>query len=692
MSDQKRYSPVSKKLPEFWHGADYNPDQWLHRPEILQKDIELMKKANCNVMALGIFAWAALEPREGEYNLDWLQERMDSLYKNGIYTILATPSGARPAWMSQKYPEVLRVQSNRQRILQGNRHNHCFSSPVYREKISQINRKLAERFKEHPGLILWHVSNEYSGSCHCEICQEQFREWLKEKYGTLEELNRSWWTAFWSHTYTDWKQIESPAPHGEQSIQALKIDWKRFTTDQTIDFFRNEITPLKELTPEVPVTTNFMGTFPGLDYWKFASEVDVVAWDSYPAWHCSWKEDQEVASDTAFTHDLQRSLKGGQPFLLMESTPSRQNWRKVAKSKKPGMHLLSSLQAVAHGSDTVQYFQWRMGRGGAEKFHGAVVDHAGDEQRRVFREVSETGEVLSRLDSIPGSYVESEAAIMFDWENRWGLKEAHIPRKEKNYEQVCKNHYRQFWKRGIPLDIVGQDSSLENYRLLIVPMLYMVKEGTAGKIKNFVEQGGTLVLTYFSGIVNENDLCFQDKAPGPLKEASGISVEEIIPLYEEENYQLKMEQNNELGLKKSYRADDFCEELNLEGAQSLARFSSGYLAESPALTVNNLGQGRVYYIASRNEQDFLADFYYFLTEKLSISPVLDIEVPEGVSIQKRTDGTADYLFLMNFTEQRRTLKPGKKELYDLVEEKKVTDSITLEGFGVRVLKRKGENK
>jgi beta-galactosidase len=355
-----RYPPISEKCAHFLHGGDYNPDQWRATPEIWDEDMRLMKRSGCNAMSVGIFSWSSFEPEEDRYDFTWLDTIMDKLAENGLFAILATPSGARPAWMSEKYPEVLRVGADRVRNLHGHRHNHCFTSPVYRAKTAAINRKLAERYKDHPALLVWHISNEYGGECHCPVCQEAFREWLKRKYeNDLDQLNNAWWTGFWSHRYTKWSQLESPAPHGESSVHGLNLDWKRFVTDQTIEFYRNEIAPLRELTPEIPVTTNLMGTYTGLDYWKFAKELDVAAWDNYPSWHNDAESTPELASRISFLHDLNRSLKGGKPFMLMESTPSLVNWQRVNKLKRPGMHLLSSLQAVAHGSDTVQYFQWR---------------------------------------------------------------------------------------------------------------------------------------------------------------------------------------------------------------------------------------------------------------------------------------------------------------------------------------------
>ena len=678
-----KFPPVSPKFPHFLHGGDYNPDQWFETPEIWDEDIRLMKLARCNTVSLGIFAWSLLEPEEGQYNFGWLDTVMDKLAAAGIFAVLATPSGARPAWMAQKYPEVLRVTEDRRRNLFGERHNHCFTSPVYRRKTAEINRLLAQRYGRHPALLAWHISNEYGGDCHCPLCQEAFRAFLKEKYGTLDHLNHEWWSGFWSHRYSDWSQIESPSSIGDKSLHALQLDWKRFVTHQTIDFYRNEIRPLRELTPGIPITTNFMGLYPGLDYQEFAKDVDVVSWDNYPSWH-NEQGTENLGAEISFVHDLNRSLKD-KPFLMMESTPSLVNWKPVNKLKRPGMHMLSSLQAVAHGSDSVQYFQWRSGRGAFEKFHGAVVSHSGHEHTRVFADVTQVGQALERLDPVLGAGVRPEVAILYDWQNRWALEEARaLSPARVLYPATCQSHYFPFWKRGIPVDVIGEEHDFSAYKLLVAPMLYMVRPGVAERIAQFVKDGGTLLTTYWSGIVNENDLCFIGGFPGPLREVTGVWSEEIDSLYENERNTLVMEPGNELGLAGEFAVTDFCDLIHAESAKVLATYRDDFYAGRPALTVNRYGKGRAYYLAARAGRDFLGVLAGRLAEELSLKRALDAELPAGVTAQLRTAGNTDYVFLMNFSEEEKRVTAGRS-FRDLLTDEMLPPAITLPPYGVKVL-------
>jgi beta-galactosidase len=687
--DEMRFAPINTKFPKMLHGGDYNPDQWKATSGIWEEDMRLMKLSNCNTMSVGIFSWEALEPEEGKFDFTWLDEIMDRLAANNAFAVLATPSGARPAWLSQKYPEILRVGENRQKQLHGGRHNHCFTSPIYREKTQIINRKLAERYKDHPALLVWHISNEYGGECHCDLCQEAFRNWLKDRYeGDINKLNHAWWTSFWSHTYTDWSQIESPSSIGEQSVHAHKLDWKRFVTYQTIDFYKNEIVPLQELTPDVPITTNFMGTYDGLDYWKFAKELDVVSWDNYPQWHGP-SGDTMVGSDVGFVHDIYRSLKGGKPFMLMESTPSMTNWQQVSKLKRPGVHLLSSLQAVAHGSDTVQYFQWRKSRGSSEKFHGAVVDHCGHENTRVFRDVTQVGQALEKLDTLVGTSVKPEVAIIFDWENRWALNDAQgLNNSHKDYEKTCKMHYQAFWEKGVPVDVINMDCDYSGYKVLIAPMLYMVKPGVAERIELFVGEGGTFVSTYCSGMVDESDLCYLGGFPGPLRQVLGIWDEETDSLYDGEQNFVTMVQDSLLTSSNEYNVIEICDLIHCETAQVLGTYKNDFYAGQPAFTVNRFGQGKAYYIAFRNNSNFEKDFYGTLIKELDLLRALRAELPTGVTAQLRTDGERDFVFVMNFSKDEKVINLKDEDSFiDLLSENTITGQLSLKGYDVKVLQR-----
>ncbi|HLQ97405.1 MAG TPA: beta-galactosidase [Candidatus Dormibacteraeota bacterium] len=677
---EKTYVSDSKFM---LHGGDYNPDQWLDRPDILSDDVKYMQLAHTNAFSIGMFSWSSLESEEGVYHFEWLDDIFENIHKIGGKILLATPSGARPAWLSQKYPEVLRVNEERQKQLHGGRHNHCFTSKVYREKTQQINRMLAERYGKHPALLMWHVSNEYGGECHCNQCQTAFRNWLKEKYNNdLQSLNNAWWTPFWSHTYSDWSQIESPSPIGEKEVHGLNLDWRRFVTDQTISFYKDEIAPLREVTPDVPVTTNFMADtddlipFQGLDYSKFAKYVDVVTWDAYPAWHNDWETTADLAMKVGFIDDLYRSLKQ-QPFLLLESTPSQVNWHKVNKAKRPGMHLLSAMQMVAHGSDSIMYFQWRKSRGSSEKFHGAVVDHDNSTENRVFQEVAKVGETLEKLNSVVGTNRPADVAILYDWDSNWALNDAQgFGMETKRYPQTLQQHYRTFWEKNIPVDVITKENDFMNYKLLIVPMLYLVSEDTIARLKTFVANGGTLIMTYISGIVNENDLTYLGGWHSDLQEVFGINPIETDTLYpKDKNY---VTYQNE-----SYELKDYVTILDMKGAKAVGMYVEDFYANTPAVTSHSYKNGKAFYIGARLDKAFHELFYSTLIEELDLEEDLPVKSEKPVSVQVRRDNENDYIFIMNFTEKPQTVN-FEKEVKDMITGEQLKGEMELEKYGVKI--------
>ena len=604
-----------------------------------------MKLAHINSATVSIFSWAMLEPEEGVYNFEWLDNLMDKLAENGISAILATPSGARPPWLAQKYPEVLRVPESGIRNEFGVRHNHCLTSPVYREKVSNINRLLAERYKNHPALKMWHISNEYCGECHCELCQQAFRDWLKEYYNnSLDELNFKWWNGFWAHWITDWSQINSPKDRGENHVSAMKLCWNRFVSDSHISFYENEIAPLREITPDIPITTNFMKMYDGIDYQKFAKHLDLVSWDNYPAWDRG--RNIEEAAETAFVHDAFRSMKNGQPFFLMESTPSLVNWHEVNKLPKPRMQELSSIQAVAHGADSIQYFQWRKSRGGHEKFHGAVVDHCGHENTRVFREVSHLGTVLEKLDGVVGKESNGKVAIICDWENGWAVKHfCGYNNKKRNYFEECVKWYKPFRDKGICVDVIPMDADFSKYDLIIAPFLYMLKDGTAQRIEKYIENGGNFVAGYLTGIVDKDDLCFLGGFPADnLKNVFGIWCEETDSLPEG--------MSNGVSFNgKDYEVVHICDIIHSQGAKILGEYKKDFYAGMPAVTENAFGNGKAYYVAFRNDNDFASDFCNKLISEIGIESDCGISTPCGVSVRKR----GNHIFVMNFSDSEQAV-------------------------------------
>ena len=656
------------------YGGDYNPDQWMDTPEIWDEDMRLMKLAHINSASVGIFSWATIEPEEGVYNFGWLDEIMDKCAKNGIGVILATPSGARPAWLAQKYPEVLQVPESGIRNEYGVRHNHCLTSPLYREKVRNINRILAERYKNHPALIMWHISNEYGGECHCELCQAAFREYVKEYYhNDLKELNSHWWTGFWAHNITDWSQINSPKSRGENHVTPLKLMWQRFVSDSHISFFENEIVPLREITPDIPVTTNFMGWFDGIDYNKFSKFVDITSWDNYPFWE---NEDVwQTALISAFEHDMYRSFKGGKPFLLMESTPSNTNWHSVNKLPRVERTAQTGLQAVAHGADSVQYFQFRKGRNGHEKFHGAVVDHCGHENTRVFKGIAKIGEILEKLAPITGTEYCGKVAIIYDWENKWAVKNfCGYNNPHRDYNSECVKWYKPFYERGIICDIISQEDDFSKYDVVIAPFLYMLKDNTADRIEKYVADGGNFVATYLFGVADKHDMIYYGGLPGgKLKEVFGVWAEETDAIPDH----IK----NIAGFNgKKYKIDCICDIIHANGAEILGEYKNDFYAGMPSVTVNSYGKGKAYYAAFRNDADFADDFCEMLINENGIEKCVDFDFSSEIAVRKR----GDYSFVFNFSNTYGTISLDR-EYTDIVSGEKLSGLINVPEYGYYVL-------
>ncbi|WMJ86273.1 beta-galactosidase [Anaerocolumna sp. MB42-C2] len=629
---------MKKNFKRILYGGDYNPNQW--PKEIWDEDIRLFRKAGINSATINVFSWAKIQPSENEYYFDELDEIIEMLSRENYDIVLATSTGALPAWMFKKYPEVARTDFEGHHHKFGQRHNACPNSLVYQKFAGRLAGKLAERYGSNEHVTCWHVNNEYGGECFCENCERAFRVWLKDKYKTMEALNKAWNLEFWGHTVYDWDEIVLPNALSEgidyerTAFAGMSIDYRRFNSDSMLNNYKMERDAIRSFDPHTLITTNLMGTYKNLDYFKWAKEMDIVSWDSYPAYDTPW-------SMVAMRHDLMRGLKG-QPFMLMEQTPSQQNWQPYNSLKKPGQMRAQSYQTMAHGADTIQFFQLRRSVGACEKFHGAVIEHAGTENTRVFREISRLGEELKALgDRLIGAENIAQVGILFDWDNYWALEYTSGPNKDLKYVDQIHQYYRYFYEKNIPVDMIPADADFSKYKAVIAPVLYMVKDGMKQKLEDYVKNGGILVTGFMSGIVDQSDNVHLGGYPGPLRKLAGIWVEEIDAL--------AVEQSNTLRFKDGTEAECqlLCDIIHLEGAVSLADYTSNFYAASPAVTKNSFGRGTVYYVGTQPEPKALDKVLEQVITLAEVKPVIDEET--RLEIACRSIAGKYYYFIMNLT-------------------------------------------
>lgn len=625
-----------KKVKEILYGGDYNPEQWPE--EVWEEDMRMLKKAHINEVTLNVFSWAALQPDEDTYHFEKLDKIMELVRKNGLKVCMATSTGAHPAWMAKRHPDILRTEFNGMKRKFGGRHNSCPNSPTYRKYAPKLAAELAKRYKDFDNIVAWHVSNEFGGECYCENCEKAFQKWLQRKYGTLEEVNRCFNTAFWGHTFYDWDEIVLPNMQSEHfeyertMFQSISLDYRRFNSDSMLECFQMEYDAIQKEMPGVPITTNLMGFFKPLDYQKWAKRMDFISWDNYPA-------PSDSPAVAAMNHDLMRGIKEQNSFVLMEQTPSVTNWQPFNKLKRPGEMRLLSYQAAAHGADAIQFFQIRRSIGACEKYHGAVIDHAGRDDTRVFLEVEKLGEELQRLgDTFLEARTPSQVAILFDWDNWWAVEYSAGPSIRMKYLDAVKDYYTAAFEQNVPVDIISVEDDLSGYKVVIAPLLYMTKTGYDEKIRAYVEQGGTFLTTYFSGIVEEHDLVLPGGYPGKLKDILGIWVEEDDALPEEEN-------NSFCYRGKNYPAEMLCELMHLEGAESLGDYQADFYQGMPVLTRNAFGKGTAYYVGTRSNAAFYQAFLHDIFAENGVISVMD--TPNGVEAAVRENGKGRTLFLLN---------------------------------------------
>jgi beta-galactosidase len=655
------------------YGADYNPEQWPQ--ETWVDDARLMAEAGVNLVSVGIFSWSQLQPSPGRYDFGWLDKVMDILWSAGVAVCLATATASPPPWLTRRHPEILPERADGVRLWPGSRQHYCPSSAAYLDAALTLVDRLARHYGSHEALALWHVGNEYGchvPACYCDASAAAFRAWLTERYRDIDGLNDAWSTQFWSQQYRSFDEVLPPRVSPTFPNPAHQLDFTRFSSQALERCFLAEAERLREITPDVPLTTNFMGFFKPLDYWRWTRHEDLASYDSYPD-----PADPDAPLGAAMAFDLVRSLKEGSPWLLLEQAPSAVNWRPVNVPKPPGLMRAWSYQALAHGADGIMSFQWRASRGGAEKFHSAMVPHAGPDSR-VFREVRQLGAELSGLSELVGTRVRAEVAIALDWDSWWALELVSHPSSQLSQMSLIRALYRHLWEAHIPVDFVHPACDLAKYRAVIVPGLYLVGAEAINRVASFAEGGGHVLITFFSGIVDECDRVRLGGYPGGWRELLGIRVTEFWPLPPRSTVTARFADN------ENFICSTWQEDLELAGAKAMATFADGPQAGQPALTQHAVGRGTATYLATLPEPAGIATVIRALTAAAAVAPVIN-RAPPAVDAVRRTGPGGSYLLICNLGPDEAFVPlpgPGR----DLLSGRLLTSGLSLPGAGVAVIR------
>jgi beta-galactosidase len=667
---------LAPRVPHVLYGGDYNPEQW---PEgVWLEDARLMQEAGVNLVTVGVFSWAMLEPAPGTYDFGWMDRVLSLLHEHGVFADLATATASPPPWLARRHPETLPVTEDGVILWPGSRQHYCPSSLAYRSAAAELVERLAQRYRGHPALAMWHVNNEYGchvPACYCDASAAAFRQWLRARYGTLEVLNEAWGTAFWSQVYSDWDEINPPrrAPYLVNPGQDL--DFRRFSSGALLECFEAEQAILKRHTPDIPVTTNFMGFFKPCDYWAWAAREDVVSHDSYPD-----PSNPDAPMEGAMSFDLMRSLGQGRPWLLMEQASNYVNWRTRNVPKRPGQMRLWSYQAVARGADGVMFFQWRASRAGAEKFHSALVPHGRHQDSRAWREARDLGRELKRLDDALEMQVQAQAAVVFDWANWWALESPAKPSADLRIMDQLRAYYRPLFRANIAIDFVRPGDDISGYRLVVIPNLYLVGDDVPDHFERFVSSGGTLIMGFFSGIVDEREHVRPGGYPAPFRRLLGIRIDEFGALADGQELDVMFAGGGQ------GRSDLWADPIELEAAEAIATYAGGPLGGRPALTRNRLGQGTAYYVGTRLQSEAMARFLAKILNEHDLRPPL--ETPAGVEVVRRSAGARSLVFVLNHSEDTVEVKLNRP-LEDLLTRRESSKILSLEPFGLAILRDDG---
>lgn len=658
---------------EMLYGGDYNPEQW--PKEIWLEDMQIFNDAKMNSATINVFAWALLQPDESTYDFTMLDEIVEMLVKHNYQIVMGTSTAALPAWMSHRYPDVNRTDFYGIAHKFGHRHNACPNSPTFRKYSARLANKIAERYGHLENIVCWHISNEYSGECYCENCAKAFRVWLKKKYGTIEAVNRAWNTNFWSHTFYSFEEIVPPnylgdgIPNGKASFAGLSLDYSRFNSQSIMQNFIDEREAIREFDAATPVTANLMGAYKPLNYFEFAKEMDIVSWDAYPSFDTPF-------SYSSMMHDLMRGLKDGQSFMLMEQTPNQQNWQPFCSLKRPGQMRQMSYHAVAHGADTVQFFQLRQSVGAGEKFHSAVIGHVGTKETRVLREVKQLGAELNKLGgTLLDARTPAKIGLIFDWDNYWGLEYAIGPNVELKYVDQIHHYYKEVYKRNIPIDLISIDSDFSQYDVVLAPCLYLLNDKTAEKIENYTRNGGIFVTSTMSGLVDENDNIHLGGYPGPLKTVTGVWVEEFDAMPTSKEIPVHFSEVTGSGTL-------LCDIIHLEGAQAIANYGEGEFYQGmPVVTNHPYGDGQAYYVGTMLDEQGMKALFDHILQATTIDTVY---LPEGIEVTERCNENGRFKFILNHLGQEQSISLDVVG-NDLLTDANISNDLTVGPYDVKII-------
>ncbi|QNE35223.1 beta-galactosidase [Leifsonia shinshuensis] len=651
-------------------GCDYNPEQW--DPSVWAEDIRLMREAGVTIVAINVFGWAQIQPRPDVFDFSGLDAIIELLHEAGIGINLGTGTASPPPWLSTKHPEILPVDADGVRAWPGGRQAYCPSSPVFRAAAQRLATEVVTRYGSHPAVQLWHVSNElgcHNAHCYCDVSASAFRDWLRAKYGTVDALNTAWGTTFWSQRYGAWEEVLPPRHTLSAGNPAQALDFARFSSDEVLECYRMEERIIRRLS-SVPVTTNFMVTahIRNQDYWQWAPYMDVIANDHYLD-HRLPDPHQELS----FAADATRGLAGGDPWLLMEQATGAVNWQPRNITKVPGELMRNTFAHVARGADGVCFFQWRASAQGTEKFHSALLPHAGTDSRK-WQEVLELSRALGSVRELAGTRVVADVALVFSWEAWWATDLDSHPSEELRYLEQVHAAYRALWEAGITVDIVRPGADLSAYRTVVAPSLYLVRDDEVKAVTDFVAGGGTAVITFFSGIVDQDDRVRLGGYPGAFTNLLGLHVDEFFPLAA----------GGSVTLDDGATGTVWSEHIVPGAADVVATYADGPLPGSPAVTRNTFGGGSAWYVGTALDRPHLSGLLARAAQEAGV----DVPADHGDGVEQvlRRGPDADYRFYINHSDETRPARAAGLELLTGA----AVDGLELPPGAVRVVKTKRE--